>query len=95
MNVPYKKRVTRDKAHAVYTDGCWTWYILKMYQTVDQAKLNPYARALCLVVTPDDPTGKMADCYLRDILGHLVRGFDFRGCRPSQQERFPFEEMLR
>ena len=83
---PYAKRRTKETAYAVYQSGDWTWYVLKTYQAPAKAALNPFARALCLVVTPDTgERGHMADVYFLDIGGKLVAGeVDVRAlCRPA------------
>lgn len=74
---PYGKTVTKDKAHAVYRQGTWTWYVLKTYQTPENAAKNNNATAFCLVVTPyTGPHGDMGDTYLNDIEGELISGND-------------------
>ena len=75
---PFSKSVKRENAHAVYSNGSWTWYILKVWQSPSKAK-DPYSRAFALVTSPFvGEAGELGDVYLRDIGGSLVKGADIR-----------------
>ena len=56
-----------EKPYEVWTNGSWTWNVLKKYQSDEAAAKNPYARAFCSVVTPICPKGELGDVYLSDI----------------------------
>lgn len=76
-----KRTVKPEAAHAVYSDYAsgWTWYVLKLYQTIDKGRRDPYARAFCKVVSPmTGESGDLGDTYIRDIGGRLVRGIEVR-----------------
>lgn len=57
----------RENAYEVWQtpDGTWTWYVLKKYQADD---LKPYAKWLCVVVTPICPQGDIGDVYANTVL---------------------------
>ncbi len=64
---PYAKTVAKpitENAYEVWTDGTFTTYVLKSYQT-DNTK--PYARAFCLVESPYSATGALGDTYWSTI----------------------------
>ncbi len=64
---------SRDREHPwlTITDGSWTWYVLKAYQTDPDA---PYARWFCLVVTPmTGEWGDMGDTYVREVRGYVTQ----------------------
>jgi hypothetical protein len=85
---PYGKTVKRENAYAVYQDKIngWTWYVLKMYQGLEAAKKNPYARAFCCVTSPIvGERGELGDTYLNDIGGQLIAGVDVRGNRAAMK----------
>jgi hypothetical protein len=76
---PFGKRTTRENAHAVYQDGLFTTYVLKLYRAPAKNRLDPYARAFCCVVGPHTgPAGDLGDSYIRDISGQLISGTDIR-----------------
>ena len=64
------KTVTRQNAYEVWSNGSWTWYILKKWQA-DDAK--PYARWFCEVVSPYCPAGELGDVYVSDIKRYATR----------------------
>ena len=67
---------TRDKSdpYEIWTNGSWTWNVLKKYQKPSLEAKNPYARWFCLVVTPmTGPLGDMGDVYVSDIKSNAVR----------------------
>ena len=68
------KTVTKENAYEVWSNGSWTWYVLKKWQSEDKEKTNPYARWFCLVVTPmTGESGDMGDVYVREIKQQAVR----------------------
>jgi hypothetical protein len=76
-----KRTVKPENAHAVYEDDAagWTWYVLKVYQSLDKGRCDPYARAFCKVTSPmTGAYGDLGDVYIRDIGGRLVRGVEVR-----------------
>ena len=82
-SVPIEPRDTlRERAYAVYEDDRlpgWTWYVLKTYQSPDNAAKNPYARAFCLVTSPyTGELGDLGDTYYSNIGRRLVAGTDIR-----------------
>ena len=82
----YGKTRGRTEPYAVYRDSRlpgWEWRILKMYQAPEKARLNPYARAFCLVTSPYTGShGDMGDTYLSDIGREFVSGEDIlKGAR--------------
>ena len=44
MKNPCAKTVTRENAYEVWSDGSWTWYVLKKWQVDDD---KPFARWFC------------------------------------------------
>jgi hypothetical protein len=67
------KTVKRENAYEVWSNGSWTWYCLKKYQSPEQEAKNPYARWFTDVVTPMCPDGELGDTYVRDIKSVAVR----------------------
>lgn len=53
-----------DNPYEVWSNGSWTWRVLKKWQ-VDDSK--PYARWFCHVTSPLCPAGEMGDVYVKDI----------------------------
>lgn len=64
MKNPCAKTVKRENAYEVWSNGNWTWYVLKKWQVDDN---KPFARWFCDVVTPMCPNGEMGDVYVSDI----------------------------
>lgn len=64
---PCAKTVKRENAYEVWTNGSWTWYCLKKYQSPEGEAKNPFARWFCDVVTPICPEGELGDVYVKDI----------------------------
>lgn len=66
------KTVKRADAYEVWENARagWTWYVLKKYDSNDDA---PYARWFCSVVTPICPGGEYGDVYVSEIKGNAVR----------------------
>lgn len=65
----WSKTVSKENAYLVTTDGNgWTYYVLKAYKARKSEKADPYARWLCLVVTPyTGSSGDMGDTYVSDV----------------------------
>lgn len=54
-----------DRPYEVWKAGGWTWKVLKKYQADDN---KPYARAFCLVTSPNTTaSGDMGDVYIAEI----------------------------
>lgn len=57
-----------DRPYEVWTDGSWTWKVLKKYQADDN---KPFARAFCIVTSPFTGShGDMGDVYISEIKAH-------------------------
>lgn len=66
-----RKTATREAPHAVFTQGEWTWSVLKVNSPA-KGLLDPYASWFCIVVTPfTGPGGDMGDTYIADVSGTL------------------------
>lgn len=60
-----------DNPYEVWTNGSWTWKVLKKWQADDN---KPYARWFCQVISPfTGPLGDMGDCYVNDIISTAHR----------------------
>jgi hypothetical protein len=59
-----------DNPYEVWSNGTWTWKVLKKWQGDDS---KPYARWFCLVITPMCPDGEYGDVYVSEILEQAVR----------------------
>ena len=70
MKNPCAKTVTRENAYEVWSDGSWTWYVLKKWQVDDD---KPFARWFCDVVTPIVPEGEIGDVYVSEIKSQARR----------------------
>jgi len=67
------KTVSRENAYEVWSDGSWTWYVRKKYQSPEKEAQNQYARWFCDVVTPHVPEGETGDVYIKDIKENATR----------------------
>ena len=56
--------------YEVWTNGSWTWKVLKKWQADDG---KPYARWFCMVTSPYCPDGEMGDAYVAEIKGNAYR----------------------
>lgn len=65
------KTVKPENAYEVWSNGSWTWRVLKKYQSPENEAGNPYARWFCQVTSPY--AQEMGDVYVREITGHAVR----------------------
>lgn len=81
---PCAKTVTPETAYEVWqvTDhpdygGCWTWFVLKKYQTPEREATNPFARWLCFVTSPYVPRGEYGDTYISSIVDTGAVKLDF------------------
>lgn len=50
----------------------WSWEVLKMNQSLEKAKQNPYASAFMFVKSPYVPDGEYGDTYIKDVPGLLA-----------------------
>ena len=79
MANPYGKSRKKDNPYATYRNSItgWTWKILKVYQTPEKGKSNPFATAFCEVDSPYcQGIPDLGDTYLNDIRGTLIQGTD-------------------
>jgi hypothetical protein len=62
----------RDKSnpYEVWSNGSWTWSVLKKYQTPEKEAGNQYARWFCFVTSPFCPEGEYGDVYVREIVNY-------------------------
>ena len=58
-----RKIADGEKPYEIWTNGSWTWWVLKKYQKDDE---KPYARAFCKVFSPFVPNGELGDVYIQD-----------------------------
>jgi hypothetical protein len=65
---PCSKKVTPEHAYEVYSDGEWTYYVLKKYQTPENEAKNLYARWYCMTTSPLTPQGEYGDAYVSTVL---------------------------
>lgn len=61
------KMRTKDNPYETWTNGSWTWKVLKKWQAPDKEATNPYARWFCFVTSPMCPHGEMGDVYVAEI----------------------------
>lgn len=61
-----------DKPYEIWSNGTWTWYVLKKWQADDS---KPFARYFCLVKSPFVPDGEYGDVYVSEIKANAVRTF--------------------
>lgn len=52
--------------YEVWTNGNWTWKVLKKYQRPDLEAKNQYARWFCAVTSPY-ATDELGDVYVNEI----------------------------
>ena len=64
---PCAKKVTPEQAYEVYSDGEWTYFVLKKYQTPEKEAANPFARWHCLTTSPITPKGEYGDAYVSTV----------------------------
>jgi hypothetical protein len=57
-----------EEAYVVYSDGEWTYFVLKKYQTPEKEEQNIYARWYCLTTSPMTPKGEYGDAYVSTVL---------------------------
>jgi len=53
--------------YEVWTNGDWTWKVLKKYKSDEAEAKDPYARWFCFVTSPFCPEGEMGDVYVSEI----------------------------
>lgn len=54
----------KDNPYETWTNGEWTWKVLKKWQADDN---KPFARWFCFVTSPFCPDGEMGDTYVSEI----------------------------
>lgn len=64
-----------DKPYEIWSNGTWTWKVLKKYQSPDNEAKNQYARWFCAVTSPF-ATDEMGDVYVREITLNATKTFD-------------------
>ena len=84
---PCAKTVKPEQAYEVWQvqnhqeyGGCWTWYVLKKYQSPEKEAKNPYARWFCYVTSPYSPHGDWGDTYvatIQDAGAELLTSYPF------------------
>ena len=70
MKNPHGKRVPPENAYEVWqsSDGTWTYFVLKKYQTPEKEVQNPYARWYCAVSSPmTQGRFDYGDTYVRTV----------------------------
>src|SRR5436305_9744156 len=68
------KKMPPEQAYEVYSDGEWTYFVLKKYQSPEKEKDNPFARWYCMTISPLTPKGEYGDAYVSTVLQgtHLI-----------------------
>src|SRR5437868_3579664 len=68
-NNPCAKTVTLENAYEVWqsSDGTWTYFVLKKYQSPEKEANNAYARWYCLGKSPITPKGEYGDVYVSTV----------------------------
>ena len=61
------KKVTPEKAYEVWSNGTWTYFVLKKYQSPENEAKNPYARWYCMTISPITPNGEYGDAYVSTV----------------------------
>ena len=64
---PCAKTMTPQTAYEVWSNGNWTYYVLKKYQSPEKEGKNPYARWYCMVQSPIAPKGEYGDVYVANV----------------------------
>jgi hypothetical protein len=64
---PCGKTMTPQTAYEVWSNGNWTYYVLKKYQSPEKEGQNPYARWYCMVTSPITPKGEYGDVYVSTV----------------------------
>jgi hypothetical protein len=59
--------MTPQTAYEVWSNGNWTYYVLKKYQSPEKEGKNPYARWYCMVTSPITPKGEYGDVYVATV----------------------------
>lgn len=65
MKNPMAKTRSKDNPYEIWSNGEWTWRVLKKWQANDN---KPFARWFCFVTSPLCPDGEFGDCYAEDIM---------------------------
>ena len=64
MKNPCIKTRSKNDPYEVWSNGSWTWAVLKKWQ-IDDTK--PYARWFCFVTSPFCESGELGDVYVAEI----------------------------
>jgi hypothetical protein len=64
---PCGKTMTPQTAYEVWSNGNWTYYVLKKYQSPEKEGKNPFARWYCMVTSPVTPNGEYGDVYVSTV----------------------------
>jgi len=67
------KTRSKNDPYEVWSNGSWTWAVLKKYQNPAQEAKNPMARWFCFVTSPYCPDGELGDAYIREIKSHASK----------------------
>ena len=59
--------MTPQTAYEVWSNGNWTYYVLKKYQFPEKEEKNPFARWYCMVTSPVTPNGEYGDVYVSTV----------------------------
>lgn len=65
MANPLAKTRKAVEPYEVWTDGSWTWKVLKFYKTRENTLSDPFGRVFCEV---DGFDREMGDVYYREIM---------------------------
>lgn len=66
---------TRDvnNPYEVWSNGSWTWKVLKKYKSPESEAKDRFARWFCFVTSPMCPNGEMGDVYISEIKSVAVK----------------------
>jgi hypothetical protein len=56
-----------EEPYEVWSNGSWTWKVLKKYQSPTNEAKNLHARWFCSVTSPYCPDGELGDVYVTDV----------------------------
>lgn len=75
MKNPCGKTRSKDKPYETWSNGTWSWHVLKKYKNPEAEAQDPYARWFCFVVTPMCPHGELGDVYVSEIKSQARRTY--------------------
>ncbi len=68
MKNPCAKKVTPQTAYEVWSNGTWTYFVLRKYQSPEKEATNSYARWYCAVQSPMTGKGfEYGDTYVSTV----------------------------